>query len=40
MRVISSSDGTAGVLGVQQRLGLVPDPVAVPVELHGGELGK
>ena len=28
------ADRAAGVLGVQQRLGLAPDPVAVPVELH------
>jgi hypothetical protein len=26
------------VLVVQQRAGLLPDPVAVPVELHGGDL--
>jgi len=31
------ADGAAGVLGVQQGPGLVPDPVAVPVELNGGE---
>jgi hypothetical protein len=31
------ADGAAGVLGIQQRLGLVPDPVAVPVELDDGE---
>ncbi len=28
------TEHSAGVLGVQQRLGLPPDPVAVPVELH------
>ena len=31
------TDGAAGVLGVQQRLGLPPDAVAVPVELHRGD---
>jgi hypothetical protein len=31
------ADGAAGVLGIQQRLGLLSDPVAVPVELHGSE---
>ena len=31
------ADGAAGVLGVQQRLGLPPDAVAVPVELHRGD---
>ena len=29
------ADGVAGVLGVQQVLHVPPDPVAVPVELHG-----
>src|SRR5262249_10106101 len=32
------ADGVAGVLVVQQRAGLPPDAVAVPVELHGGDL--
>jgi hypothetical protein len=32
------ADGVAGVLGVQERAGLAPDPVAVPVELDGGDL--
>ena len=32
------ADGVAGVLVVQQRAGVAPDPVAVPVELHGGDL--
>ena len=31
------TDRAAGVLGVQQCLGLAPDPVAVPVELHRGD---
>ena len=31
------TDGAAGVFGVQQRLGLAPDAVAVPVELHRGD---
>ena len=31
------ADGAAGVFGVQQRLGVAPDAVAVPVELHGGD---
>ncbi len=31
------ADGAAGVLGVQQRFGLAPDTVAVPVELQGGD---
>ncbi|MGH3303986.1 MAG: hypothetical protein ACRDOK_20375 [Streptosporangiaceae bacterium] len=31
------TDGAADVLGVQQRLGLAPDPVAVPVELQGSD---
>jgi hypothetical protein len=31
------ADGAAGVLRIQQRLGLVPGPIAVPVELHGGQ---
>ena len=30
------ADGAAGVFGVEQRLGLPPDAVAVPVELHRG----
>jgi hypothetical protein len=29
------ADGPADVPGVQQCLGVTPDPVAVPVELHG-----
>ena len=32
------ADGIAGVLGVQQRAHVPPDAVAVPVELHGGDL--
>src|ERR1017187_4498743 len=31
-------DGVAGVLGVQQGAGVTPDPVAVPVEAHRGDL--
>lgn len=31
------SDGPAGVLGVEQGLGLAPDAVAVAVELHCGD---
>ncbi|HEX9353744.1 MAG TPA: hypothetical protein VF933_08005 [Streptosporangiaceae bacterium] len=31
------ADGAADVLGVQQRLGLAPGAVAVPVELHDGD---
>ena len=31
------ADGAAGVFGVQQRLGVPPDAVAVPVELHRGD---
>src|SRR5674476_742525 len=29
-------DGVAGMFGVQQRLRVAPDPVAVPVETHRG----
>ena len=32
------ADRVAGVLVVQQRAGVTPDPVAVPVELHRGDL--
>ena len=32
------SDGVAGVLVVQERAGITPDAVPVPVELHGGDL--
>ena len=32
------ADRVAGVLVVQQRAGVTPDPVAVPVELHSGDL--
>ena len=32
------ADGAAGVLGVEQRLGIAPDAVAVPVELQRGDL--
>ena len=32
------ADRVAGVLVVQQRAGVTPDPVAVPVELHGRDL--
>ena len=31
------ADRPAGMLGVEQRLGLPPDPVAVPVEPHDGD---
>jgi hypothetical protein len=31
------TDRPADVLGIQQRLGGAPDPVAVPVELHRGD---
>ena len=31
------TDGAAGVLAVQQHLGLPPNAVAVPVELHRGD---
>ena len=30
-------DGVAGVLGLQQRVGVAPDPVAVPVEAQRGD---
>jgi hypothetical protein len=32
------ADRAAGVLGVQQRLGIAPDAVAMPVELQRGDL--
>jgi len=32
------SDGVAGALAVEQGQGVPPDPVAVPVELHRGDL--
>ena len=31
------ADGAAGVFGVEQRFGVAPDAVAVPIELHGGD---
>lgn len=32
------AEGVSGVLGGQQCGGLTPDPVAMPVELQGGDL--
>ena len=32
------ADGPAGVFGIEELLGGSPDAVAVPVELHGGDL--